>query len=87
MKIKNIQNGNSQVVQWLGIHAFTAEGRCSVAGWGTTIPQAAWDSQKKESVKQKDTATPLKKQKQKNKTLHHIQNRKRRKHLSAHIAS
>ena len=28
--------------QWLGLHAFTAEGLGSILGWGTKIPQAEW---------------------------------------------
>ena len=32
--------GNSLVVQWLGLCAFTAEGLGSVSGWGTKILQA-----------------------------------------------
>ena len=33
---------NSLVVQWLGLHAFTAKGVGSVPGQGTKIPQATW---------------------------------------------
>ena len=36
--------GNSLAVQWLGRCAFTAEGRGSVPGWGTKIPQATQHS-------------------------------------------
>ena len=39
--------GNSLVVQWLGLCAFTAEGPGSVSGQGTKIPQATQHSQKK----------------------------------------
>ena len=39
--------GNSLVVQWLGLCAFTAEGVGSAPGWGTKIPQAMWHCQKK----------------------------------------
>ena len=35
------------VVQWLGLHAFTAEGVGLAPGWGTKIPQAAQCGQKK----------------------------------------
>ena len=42
------------MVHWLGLHALTAEGRCSVAGWGTKIPKAAWDSQKKKKKESKN---------------------------------
>ena len=31
---------NSPVVQWLGIHTFTAGGTKSIPGWGTEIPHA-----------------------------------------------
>ena len=39
--------GNSLVVQWLGLHAFTAEDPGSIPGQGTKIPQAASHGQKK----------------------------------------
>ena len=39
--------GNSLVVQWLGLHAFTAKGAGSIPGRGTKIPQAAQNGQKK----------------------------------------
>ena len=39
--------GNSLAVQWLGLHAFTAEGLGSVPGGGAKMPQAAQYSQKK----------------------------------------
>ena len=32
--------GNSLAVQWLGLHALTAEGLGSIPGQGTKIPQA-----------------------------------------------
>ena len=32
--------GNSLVVLWLGLCAFTAKGTVSIPGWGTKIPQA-----------------------------------------------
>ena len=35
------------MVQWLGLHAFTAKGTGSVPGQETKIPQAVWCSQKK----------------------------------------
>ena len=44
---------NSLAVQWLGLHAFTAEGPGSIPDWGTKIPQAARHSQKKKSEKKK----------------------------------
>ena len=40
-------NRNSLAVQWLGLHAFTAEGPGSIQGWGTKIPQAMQCGQKK----------------------------------------
>ena len=39
--------GNSLVFQWLGLHAFTAEGPGSIPGQGTKIPQAVSRGQKK----------------------------------------
>ena len=41
--------GNSLVVQWLGLYAFTAKGSGSISGQGTKIPQAVQCSQKKKS--------------------------------------
>ena len=38
--------GNSLVVKWLGLRAFTAKGQGSIPGQGTKIPQAVWCSQK-----------------------------------------
>ena len=38
--------GNSLAVQWLGLHAFTAEGAGSIPGWGTKIPKAVERSKK-----------------------------------------
>ena len=35
----------------LGFRTFTAEGRGSVSGWATKIPQAAWCSQKNKQEK------------------------------------
>ena len=40
-------HGNSLVVQWLGLHIFTAEGLGSFPAWGTKIPPAALCGQKK----------------------------------------
>ena len=37
------------MVQWLGLHAFTAEGQGSIPGWGTRIPQATRRGQKKKN--------------------------------------
>ena len=34
--------GDSPVVQWLGLHASTAEGLGVIPGWGTKIPQIKW---------------------------------------------
>ena len=44
---KKVNSGNSLAVQWLEIHAFTAEGTGSIPGWGTKIPQDTRRSQKK----------------------------------------
>ena len=40
-------SGNFLAVQWLGMHAFTAEGTGSVPGQGTKILQAVQCGQKK----------------------------------------
>ena len=37
------------MVQWLGPHAFTAEGKGLIPGWGTKIPKANNSNQKKTS--------------------------------------
>ena len=39
--------GTYLVVQWLGLHAFTAKGAGSLPGQGTKITQDVWHSQKK----------------------------------------
>jgi len=44
---------NSLVVQWLGLGAFTAEGLCSIPGWGAKIPQAEWPKERKKGEKRK----------------------------------
>ena len=47
--------GNPLVVQWLKLHAFTAEGVALILGWGTKILQVVWLGQKnKTKNKQKD---------------------------------
>ena len=33
------------MAQWLGLHAFTAEGTSSIPGQGTKIPQVEWCGQ------------------------------------------
>ena len=51
--------GNSLVVQWLGLHALTAEGPGSIPGQGTKIPQATGCGEKKKKNlknKQKELA-------------------------------
>ena len=45
---KKVVIGNSLVVQWLGLHAFTAEGLSLIPGQGTKIPQASPHGQEKE---------------------------------------
>ena len=40
---------NSLVVQWLGLHACTAQGVGPILGLGTKIPRASRHSQKKKS--------------------------------------
>ena len=44
--VKIFDLGNSLVVQWLGLHAFTAEGPGSIPGRETKILQATWHDQK-----------------------------------------
>ena len=48
---KDIKLGNSLVVQWLGLHAFTAVGPCSICSRGTKILQAAQCGQEKKKKK------------------------------------
>ena len=50
-------NGNSLVVQWLGLRASTAGGMGSIPGqgtkipgWGTKIMHAVWHGQKKKKI-------------------------------------
>ena len=50
-QIKVYSPGNSLVVQWLGLHALTAEGLGSIPGQGTKILQAAQHNQKKKKKK------------------------------------
>ena len=40
------------MVQWLGLHAFTAEGPGSIPSWGTKVPQAVQFGKKKKIRKQ-----------------------------------
>ena len=42
--------GNSLAVQWLVLHAFTANSPGSAPGRGTKIPQAAQQGQKKKEI-------------------------------------
>ena len=46
IKAKTNKWENSLAVQWLGLHAFPAEGLDIIPGWGTKILQAAWHSKK-----------------------------------------
>ena len=46
-----VHQGNSLVVQWLGLYASTAEGMGSIPGWGTKIPHAAGPKGKKQTNK------------------------------------
>ena len=43
---KLILTENSLVVQWLGLHALTAEDAGSISGQGTNIPRAMHHDQK-----------------------------------------
>ena len=38
------------MVQWLGLHTFTAEGASSIPGQGAEIPQATLQQKKKKKV-------------------------------------
>ena len=56
--MQNVENnlkitklGNFLAVQWLGLHALTAEGLGSIPGRGTKIPHAAQCGQKKIKIK------------------------------------
>ena len=40
--LKSLGLGTSLVVQWLRLHAPSAESLGSILGWGTKIPHAAW---------------------------------------------
>ena len=42
--------GNSLVVQWLRLHAFTARNTSSVPGWGIKIPHASWPKTNKQTT-------------------------------------
>ena len=48
-------------IQWLGLHAFTAEGMGLIPGWGTKIPQAVWYSKKKKKKKKSKINSELEK--------------------------
>ena len=52
-KLKIDLPGNSLAVQWLGLHASTAGVTGSIPGWGTKIPHATWQSQKKKKKRKK----------------------------------
>ena len=56
-KSKRPSTGNSLAVQWLGLHAFTAEGEGSIPGWGTRVPKAAWCRKKKKPKHNKGQKT------------------------------
>ena len=46
-----MDTGNSLAVQWLLLHAFTAEGPGSIPGWGAKIPQAVRRGREKNNNK------------------------------------
>ena len=52
---KQCCHGNSLAVQWLGLHAFTAVGLGSIAGWRTKILQAIQHSQKNPQTQKTQT--------------------------------
>ena len=43
----NKNQGNSLVVQWLGLHNLTAKGLGLIPGWRTKVLKATWHGQKK----------------------------------------
>jgi len=51
---KLILIGNPLVVQWLRLHAFTAEDTGSISGQGTIIPQTMHHGQKAKHTHQKN---------------------------------
>ena len=44
-----VEQENSLAVQWLGLCAFIDEDLGLIPGWGTKIPRAVWNNQKKKS--------------------------------------
>ena len=42
-----VEQENSLAVQWLGLCAFIDEDLGLIPGWGTKIPRAVWNNQKK----------------------------------------
>ena len=50
LAFKALRLGTSLAVQWLGLHASTAESLRSIPGWDTEIPQALRCSQKKNEI-------------------------------------
>ena len=57
---RNKSIGTSLEVQWLRLHASNAGGTCSIPGWGTKIPHAAWHGQKKKKKERKAFMKTLK---------------------------
>ena len=47
------------MIQWLGLHAFTAGGMGSIPGPGTKVPHAAWQGQKKKEREREEEAMLL----------------------------
>ena len=47
IQVKTSMRGNSLVVQWLGLHVFTAKDMGSIPAWGTETPQAVQPKKKK----------------------------------------
>ena len=45
--------GNSLVVQWLRLGAFTAVSLGSIPGWGTKVPRPCGTAKKKKKIKLK----------------------------------
>ena len=58
-RFEEVALGISLVVQWLRLHASTAEGLGSIPGQGTKIPHAVWYGQKKKKMKVVGGVLPL----------------------------
>ena len=57
-KSRTPQLGNTLMVQWLGLRAFTPEGPGLIPGRGTKIPQATQHGQKEKKKRKKEEESP-----------------------------